>query len=159
MTSQLYTHGSNLVQLRNSHICKMCFSHRRATWPSTTTWQRERVQKAEALSRWTLQLQSLWTRCHFVCVFVPIFTPSPPASFSFLVLVLTPDPTCAERVWWCLTNPSGFINVDCFLCRIFQPPITLQKTDSVVATPESLGYFSTMTQHSLARKLVISCVQ
>ena len=44
-------------------------------------------------------------------------------------------------------DPSGFINVDYFLERNFSPPIRLQKTQSVGATPKSLGYFSTMTQH------------
>ena len=34
-----------------------------------------------------------------------------------------------------------------FLVRNFQLPIIMQKTQSVVATLESLGYFSTMTQH------------
>ena len=43
---------------------------------------------------------------------------------------------------------SGFIKVDCFWVRDLLPPITLQKTQSVVGSMlESLGYFSTMTQH------------
>ena len=37
-----------------------------------------------------------------------------------------------ERVWWCLDDPSGFINIDYFLERIFPPPITLQKTQSIM---------------------------
>ena len=41
----------------------------------------------------------------------------------------------------------------CFLWRIFQPPITLQKTQSMVVTPEIPGYFSTMTQHFFRREI------
>ena len=52
--------------------------------------------------------------------------------------------TQEERVWWCSANPSGFIN-NYFLVRIFHPPITLQKTLFVVATLETLAYFSMMT--------------
>ena len=58
--------------------------------------------------------------------------------------------------------PLGFINVDCFLRRIFQPPITLRKTQSVVATLEIIDYSRTMMQHFLPRKLGISlqlCIQ
>ena len=38
----------------------------------------------------------------------------------------------------------------CFLWKTFQMPITIWKTQSVVATPEILGHFSTMTQHFFA---------
>ena len=48
-------------------------------------------------------------------------------------------------------NPSGFNNIDYILGKIFHPPITLHETQSVVATPETLGYFS------IIRNLVISC--
>ena len=60
------------------------------------------------------------------------------------------DPTPRERVWWHLADSSGFVHIDRFLpilVRNLQPPITLQKTQSVVKTPESLGFFSTMTHH------------
>ena len=46
-----------------------------------------------------------------------------------------------------LVTFGQLLNVDCFLGRIFHPPITLQKTQSVSATPEILGCFRTMTQH------------
>ena len=46
-----------------------------------------------------------------------------------------------------LVTFGQLLNVDCFLGRILHPPITFQKTQSVSATPEILGYFSTMTQH------------
>ena len=66
---------------------------------------------------------------------------------SDLEVVSCPDTTWEERVWWHLTNSSGFINVDCFMEWIFQPPITLQRTQSAVQQWKILGYFSTMTQH------------
>ena len=55
------------------------------------------------------------------------------------IVVSCPDPNWEERVWWCLANSLGFISIDCFLGRIFHPPITLQETQSLVATPEILG--------------------
>lgn len=39
---------------------------------------------------------------------------------------------------WSHLTGYGFINVDYFLMGNLQPPITLQKTQSVVTTPESL---------------------
>ena len=65
----------------------------------------------------------------------------------YRVLVSSPDPTQEESVWWHPADLSGFINIDDFLERKFSLPITLQETQSVVATPETLGYFSAMTQH------------
>ena len=46
-------------------------------------------------------------------------------------LVPRPHPR-EERVWWRYADPSDFINIDYFLERNFPPPITLQKTQSVV---------------------------
>ena len=65
-------------------------------------------------------------------------------SRSICFLVSSPAPTKEQRAWWSLANPLGFIN-DYFLGRIFHPPIKLQKTLFVIATLETLGYFSTMT--------------
>ena len=53
-------------------------------------------------------------------------------------VVSCPDPIWQDMVWWHLANSLGFINVDYFLMGNLQPPITLQKTQSVVTTPESL---------------------
>ena len=71
-------------------------------------------------------------------------------------VVSCPDPTREERIWWCLTDLSGLINVDCFPWRIFKPPIMLQKTGW--NTGNSWLFHSTMWYHSsfLACKLVIS---
>ena len=56
--------------------------------------------------------------------------------------------SCSNLTWWHSANSSGFINVDCFLRRIFHLPITLQKTICTVTT-EILGYTSAhaITQH------------
>ena len=54
-------------------------------------------------------------------------------------LVLYPDSTQEERVWWCWANFSGVMNVDCFLEN---PPVMFQKTQSVTG---SLGHSSTET--------------
>ena len=46
--------------------------------------------------------------------------------------------------------PRASLKLIAFLARNLIPPITSQKTQSVVARPESLGYFSAMTQHFFA---------
>lgn len=59
-------------------------------------------------------------------------------------LVLRPRPRGEGLVTF-----NQFLGLHCSLWRIFQLPITLEKTQSVVATLEILGYmyFSMMTQH------------
>ena len=81
------------------------------------------------------------------------------STWSRSFLVSSPDLTQEERVWRCSANPSGFIN-DYFLGRIFRPPITLQKIPFVIATLETLGYFSTMTaifQHWKNELSILHC--
>ena len=73
-----------------------------------------------------------------------------------MVISLVPRPTLTRGETSTDTSGAGFINIDCFLGGggegeggIFQPPIKLQKTQSVAATPEIVGYFSTITQQFL----------
>ena len=67
-----------------------------------------------------------------------------------LPVVLCPDPIREERVWWCSAS----------LTITFREsfPSTNHITENTIcsAAPEILGYFSTMTQHFLACKLIIS---
>ena len=62
--------------------------------------------------------------------------------------VSSPDPTHAERVWWYPTDPLGFINVDCCLRVIFQPPIIIAESTICGCNTGSswLLQLSTMTQ-------------
>ena len=75
---------------------------------------------------------------------------------------LVPRPHLQEKVWWHPADSSGFINVDYFLKRNFSPPITLQKTQSVVQHRKFLATSARWHSTFLARKLVISsqlCIQ
>ena len=51
-------------------------------------------------------------------------------------LVLCPDPTSEEMVWWRLADPSGFINVDHFLGENFPTTNHIAENTICSATPE-----------------------
>ena len=68
---------------------------------------------------------------------------------------LVPRPHLRERVWWHSADSSGFINVDYFPERNFSPPVTLQKTQSVVQHRKFLASSARWHSTFLARKLLV----